>query len=82
VAGHPPRLVSGGKNRQELLAELGERAGENHAGPELAESRNRRRWGLSNRNCGAADGQGAIDTVAQRDKRKVRIALRCAGRRP
>ncbi len=68
----------GGKEfRQELLAELGERAGENHAGPELAESDEqkalsiveeelrRRRW-----------TREQLTGWRKGDKRKVRIALR------
>src|SRR5258708_12947962 len=68
----------GGKEfRQELLAELGERAGENHAGPELAESEEqkalriveqelrRRRW-----------TREQLTQWRKGDKPKVRIALR------
>ena len=68
----------GGKEfRQELLAELGERAGENYAGPELAESDEqkaltiveqelrRRRW-----------TREQLTRWRKGDKRKVRIALR------
>jgi len=68
----------GGKEfRQELLAELGERAGENHAGTELAESEEqkalriveeefrRRRW-----------TREQLTQWRKGDKRKVRIARR------
>jgi hypothetical protein len=68
----------GGKEfREELLAELGERAGENHAGPDLEESDEqkalaivepelrRRRWTLQQ-----------LTRWRKADKRKVRIALR------
>jgi hypothetical protein len=68
----------GGKEfHQELLAELGERAGENHAGPELAESEEqkalrmveqelrRRRW-----------TREQLTQWRKGDKPKVRIALR------
>ena len=78
MAGHPPVLVSGREGiPQELLAELGERAGENHVGPELAESEEqkalriveqelrRRRW-----------TREQLTQWRKGDKRKVRIALR------
>jgi len=57
----------GGKEfRQELLAELGERAGENHAGPELAESEEQKALGIVEQNCGAADDEGQFERWRQR----------------
>ena len=68
----------GGKEfRQELLAESGERAGQNHAGPELAESDEQKALriveGESRRHRWTRE---QLTGWRKGDKRKVRIALR------
>ncbi len=69
--------LGGREFRQALLAELGERAGETHAGPELAESdepKARRivEHELRRRRC----TREQLTPWRKGDKRKVRIALR------
>jgi hypothetical protein len=68
----------GGKEfHQALLAALGERAGENHAGPELAESDEQKALSIVERELRRR--QRTREQLTRRrkgDKRKVRIALR------